>query len=133
YAEQNRSFEHLGAWTSSMVSVSGLSEPEQVLSIAVSSGTLEALDVAPEFGRWFSADDQKPGAAPTLLLSHGYWQQRFGGERDVIGRTVMVNSVPHRVIGVMPPSFRIADLPAAVVTPLQLDRMHAELSGFFLK
>lgn len=101
-------------------------------SVAVSPGTLEALGVPPELGRWFSADDQKPGAAPTILLSHGYWQQRFGGEADVLGRTVMVDSRPRQVIGVMPKSFRIADLPAAIIAPLQLDRTRAELSGFFL-
>ena len=132
YSEQNRSFEKMGVWTSSLVSVSGAGDPEQVPSIAVSPGTLEALGVPPELGRWFSADDQKPGAAPTILLSHGYWQQRFGGEADVIGRTVMVDSRPRQVIGVMPKSFRIVDLPAAIIAPLQLDRTRAELSGFFL-
>jgi predicted permease len=133
YSEQNRSFENMGAWTSSLVSVSGTGgDPEQVLSIAVSPGTLEALGVPPELGRWFSPDDQKPGAAPTVLLSHGYWQQRFGGRADVIGRTVMVDAQPRQVIGVMPKSFRIVDLPAAVFAPLQLDRTRAEMSGFFL-
>lgn len=132
YSEQNRSFENMGVWTPSLVSVSGAGDPEQVPSIAVSPGTLEALGVPPELGRWFSADDQKPGAAPTILLSHGYWQQRFGGEADVLGRTVMVDSRPRQVIGVMPKSFRIADLPAAIIAPLQLDRTRAELSGFFL-
>jgi predicted permease len=132
YSEQNRSFEHMGVWTPSQVSVSGVGDPEQVLSISVSPGVLEALGVPPEFGRLFSADDQKPGATPTILLSHGYWQQRFGGERDVIGRAVIVDSRPRQVIGVMPKSFRIADLPAAIFAPLQLDRRRAILSGFYL-
>jgi predicted permease len=133
YSEQNRTFENLGVWNSSLVSVSGTGgDPEQVLSIAVSPGTLEALGVPPALGRWFSAEDQKPGAAPAILLSHGYWQQRFGGQADVIGRTVMVDAQPRQVIGVMPISFRIADLPAAILAPLQLDRTRAELSGFFL-
>ncbi|MCI0366181.1 MAG: ABC transporter permease, partial [Phycisphaerales bacterium] len=133
YSEQNRSFENMGVWNSSRVSVSSAGgDPEQVLSIAVGPGTLEALGVPPELGRWFSADDQKPGAAPTILLSHGYWQRRFGGQADVIGRTMMVDAQPRFVIGVMPKSFRIADLPGALIAPLQLDRSRAELSGFFL-
>ncbi len=132
YIEQNRSFENLGVWNSSMVSMGGVGEPEQVLSIAVSPGTLEALGVAPERGRWFSAGDQRPGAAPTILLSHGYWQRRFGGRADVIGRTVLVDARQRQVIGVMPESFRIADLPAAIIAPLQLDRARAEMSGFYL-
>lgn len=132
YAEQNRSFENFGVWNSSMVSVGGIGEPEQVLSVAVSAGTLEALGVAPERGRWFSPEDQQPGAAATILLSHGYWQRRFGGREEAIGRTVLVDARPRQVIGVMPETFRIADLPADIITPLQLDRRRAELSGFYL-
>jgi len=132
YSEQNRSFEHMGVWTSSEVSVSGVGEPEQVLSIGVSPGTLDALGVPPALGRGFSVEDQKPGAAPTVILSHGYWLRRFGGQADVIGRKVTVDSRPREVIGVMPKSFRIADLPAAIIAPLQLDRSRAELSGFYL-
>lgn len=132
-SEQNRSFENFGVWTSSRVSVSNAGgDPEQVLSIAVSPGALDALDVPPELGRSFSADDQRPGAAPTILLSHAYWQQRFGAQADVIGRTVIVDAQPRLVIGVMPQSFRIADLPAAIIAPLQLDRSRAILSGFYL-
>src|SRR5215471_13525684 len=72
YSEQNRSFENMGVWSSSLVSVSGTGgDPEQVLSVGISPGTLEALGVSPELGHWFSAGDQKPGAAPTILLSHG--------------------------------------------------------------
>ena len=56
------------------------------------SGRSGGSGVPPELGRWFSADDQKPGAAPTILLSHGYWQERFGGQADVIGRTMMVDA-----------------------------------------
>jgi predicted permease len=132
YSEQNLTFENMGVWTSAKVSVSGVADPEQVLSIGVSPGTLEALEVAPQFGRSFSADDQKPGAAPTILLSHAYWQQRFGGDANVIGRTLIVDSRARQVIGVMPKTFRISDLPAAIIAPLQFDRSRAILSGFYL-
>jgi putative ABC transport system permease protein len=132
YAQENRSFEKLGVWNSSQVSISGNGEPEQVLSVGVSAGTLEALGIQPELGHWFSAEEQKPGAAPTLLLTHSYWQQRFGASRDVIERTVMVDSVPRKVIGVMPKSFGMADLPAAIIIPMQLDEAKAQLAGFNL-
>jgi len=80
YLHENRSFENMGVWNSSMVSVSGASDPEQVLAIGVSTGTLEALAIQPLLGHLFSDEDQKPGAAQTILLTHGYWQQRFGGD-----------------------------------------------------
>jgi predicted permease len=122
----------MGVWTSSQVSLSGAGDPEQVLSIAVSPGTLEALGIPAESGRWFSADDQKPDAVPTILLTHAYWQLRFGSDPGVIGRTVLVDSRSRQVIGVMPKSFRMADLPAAVILPLQLDEARATLAGFNL-
>jgi predicted permease len=132
YAKENRSFEHMGVWSSSQFSVSGAGDPEQVLAIGVSEGTLEALGVTPELGRSFSPEDQKPNAAQTILLTHSYWQQRFGGDAGVIGRTIIVESVPRRVIGVMPKAFRIADLPAAIILPMQLDEAKAQLAGFYL-
>jgi len=130
YSEQNRSFEKIGVWTPLQVSVSGVGDPEQVRAIAVSPGILEALGIPPALGRSFSAEDQKPGATRTILLSHGYWQRRFGGAASVIGRTVMVDSLPRQVIGVMPNSFRIADLPAAMILPLQLDGHGPPWRGF---
>jgi putative ABC transport system permease protein len=132
YAKENRSFEHMGVWSSAQFSISGVGDPEQVLAIGVSEGTLESLGVAPELGRWFSPDDQKPDAAQTILLTHSYWQQRFGSDANVIGRSIIVESVPRRVIGVMPKSFRIADLPAAIILPMQLDEAKAQLAGFYL-
>jgi predicted permease len=132
YSRQNRSFENLGVWAPWKVSISGMGNPEQALAIWVSPGTLEALGVPPALGRWFSAEDQKPGAAPTMLLTQGYWQQRFGGDKAVLGRTVVVDAIPRRVIGVMPQSFRVGDLPAAIIAPLALDEKQAILAGFYL-
>ena len=133
YLRENHSFENMGVWNSSMVAVSGASEPEQVLAIGVSAGTLEALSVPPMLGHWFSAQEQKPGAPQTVLLTHSYWQQRFGGDPAVIGRTLSVDSRPRQVIGVMPKEFRMADLPASIITPMQLDEARAEAAGFNLE
>jgi len=132
YAEQNRSFQSMGVWTSRPVTVTGLAEPEQVLANIVSDGLLQALAVQPEIGRPFTAADQAPGANGTVLLTHGYWLRRFGGDRSAIGRKILVDSVPHEIAGVMPASFRIADTPADLILPLQLDRRQAILEGFYL-
>jgi hypothetical protein len=64
FSEQNRSFENMGVWTPSKVSVSGVGEPEQVLSIAVSSGTLEALGVRPRWGAGFRPRIRNPARRP---------------------------------------------------------------------
>jgi hypothetical protein len=94
YTEQNRSFQSMGVWTSSPVTVTGLAEPEQVYANFISDGLLQALAVQPKIGRPFTAADQIPGANATLLLSYGYWQRRFGGDRSVIGRKILVDARP---------------------------------------
>src|SRR5580692_4921197 len=75
YAEQNRSFQSMGVWTSRAVTVTGMSEPEQVLANVISDGLLQALAARPEIGRPFTAADQVPGASGTVLLSDGYWRR----------------------------------------------------------
>src|SRR5580704_3484351 len=117
YAEQNRSFQALGVWTSGTANVTGLAEPEQVRTVAVSDGVLQALGVQPVAGRWLLAADQIPEASPaslsfsgrsaTLMLSYGYWQRHFGGDRSVIGRNLIVDSLPRRIAGVMLQGFRV--------------------------
>jgi predicted permease len=133
YEEQNRSFQSMGVWTSNAVTVTGLGEPEQIFANLVSDGLLQALAVQPEVGRPFTAADQAPGANGTVLLTHGYWQRRFGGDRSVIGRKILVDAVPREIVGVMPAGFRIADTPADLILPLQLDRRQAILEGFYLR
>ncbi len=133
YAEQNRSFQSMGVWTSHAVTVTGMGEPEQVFANVISDGLLQALAVQPEIGRPFTAADQVPGADGTVLLTHGYWQRRFGGDRSVIGRKILVDAVPREIAGVMPAGFRIADTPADLILPVQLDRRRATVAGFYLK
>ena len=132
YAEQNRSFQSMGVWTSRAVTITGLGEPEQIFANVISDGLLQALAVQPEIGRPFTAADQVPGASGTVLLSDGYWLRRFGGDRSVIGRKILVDAVPREIVGVMPVSFRIADTPADIILPMQLDRRQAILEGFSL-
>jgi predicted permease len=133
YTEQNRSFQSMGVWTSSYVTVTGLAEPEQVSANFISDGMLPALAVEPEIGRWFVPAEQLPGSNELVLLTYGYWQRRFGGDRSVIGRKIFVDASPREIIGVMPAGFRIADTTADLILPLRLDRSRAILAGFYLR
>src|SRR5690349_17978233 len=109
YAEQNRTFQSLGVWTTDISNVTGLEEPEQVRAVVVSDGVLQALGVAPRLGRWLMAADQTPRGPQRVLLGYGYWQRRFGGDRGVIGRNLMVDSQSVEIVGVMPKGFRFVD------------------------
>src|SRR5215471_4228414 len=130
YAEQNRACQALGGWVSGTASVTGVGEPEQVRRVFVSDGTLEALNVAPVLGRWLGQSDQAVGSPETVMLSYGYWQQRFGGDRRVIGRGIRVDSRPREIVGVMPPGSRLVNVDADLIRPVRFERSKLVLAGF---
>jgi len=130
YAEQNRTFQSLGVWVTGTANVTGLAEPEQVRAVDVSDGVLQALGTPPEVGRWFSAADQVPGGPETAILSYGYWQRRFGGDRSVIGRNILVDSHPREIVGFMPKGFQFVDADFDLVRPLAFNRGKLNLAGF---
>ena len=130
YAEQNRTFQSLGVWVTGTANVTGLAEPEQVRTAYVSDGLFQALGTPPEVGRWFSAADQIPRGPETVMLSYGYWQRRFGGNRAVIGRNMMVDSRPREIVGVMPKGFQFVDADFDLVGPLAFERGKLILAGF---
>jgi len=79
--------------------MTGMGDPEQLVTVTATQGVLPALGVAAYIGRWFSNEDDTPGSPETVILSYGYWQRKFGGDRDVLGRTIAINFVPRQVIG----------------------------------
>ncbi|HEV3329615.1 MAG TPA: ABC transporter permease [Bryobacteraceae bacterium] len=139
YAEHNRTFQALGVWTANTVSVTGLAEPEQVRAVLISEGVLETLGVPPAAGRWLSHADQIPvareqfgfvGRSATVMLSYGYWQRRFGGDRSVIGRSITVDSRTKQIVGVMPRGFRLVNADFDLIEALVFDRNRVILAGF---
>ena len=87
----------------------GLTErdrPEELTGMRVSDSFFEVWAVAPLLGRVFSADEEKPGGAHVVLLSYGFWRQRFAGDREVVGRTLEIDGLPATVIGVLPEALR---------------------------
>jgi predicted permease len=130
YSEQNRSFQAMGVWAPGTANITGVGEPEQVNTISVTDGVLEALNVAPVVGRWFSHEDQVPNGPERVMLNYGYWQRKFGGDRTVVGRNILVDSRPREIVGVLPRGFRIVDGDFDVLLPLSFDRGKAILAGF---
>lgn len=84
--------------------VRGPEGTEQVTGSAVSSDFFRVLATPAALGRTFAPDEERDGA-PVVVLSHGYWQRRFGGDASVVGRDVVLGDVPHTVVGVMPVGF----------------------------
>jgi putative ABC transport system permease protein len=130
YTHENRSFRALGLWSRGSENVTGGVLPEEATSLNVSVGTLPALGIPPAMGRWFSDEDHTMGAAETVILTHGYWQRRFGGDMSVIGRQLMIDAQPHMVVGVMPAGFRFLDETPDVILPLRFEPGTLTLGGF---
>jgi predicted permease len=130
YLEEGRSFEESGLYTGGSATITGLNEPERVDVLRVTYGVLPALRIRPVVGRTFSARDDSPGTPETVILSYAYWQRKFGGDPQAVGRRLMVDGAARDIIGVLPQSFRIRDDHPAVLLPLRFDRAKIFVGDF---
>ena len=129
--EQNTTFQDIGGYDSDSLSVTGAGEPEQVRGLDVTDGTLPLLGVKPALGRLFTREDDSPGTPETVLLSYGYWRQKFGGATSVIGRSIIVDGKSRQIIGVLPQGFHfLDDEDTSLVIPFQWDRNKMKLGNF---
>ncbi|HYK22757.1 MAG TPA: ABC transporter permease [Pyrinomonadaceae bacterium] len=117
--QQNNVFEGLAAYTGARGILSGLGEPESVGAPRVSANFFSVLGVDPVLGRTFQAGEDVPGAAKVTVLTYGFWQRRFGGDANVIGRSLTVNGDNYTIIGVLPASFQFALRPPDLFVPYQ--------------
>jgi predicted permease len=103
----SRSFDQVAIAIGSNLNLTGDGEPERIGTIRVSPNLLPMLGVHPALGRVFTAEDAAEGAAGTALLHHGTWLRRYGGDPNVVGRSLILNGQSYQVIGVMPKSFTL--------------------------
>jgi len=97
----------------------GGGEPERLQGRLVSASFLSTLKVQPFPGRDLVADDDRPGAIPTVLLSHAFWNRRFNADPAIVGKPIMLNNQSYTVVGVLPRDFQF-DLDADVTIPIGL-------------
>jgi putative ABC transport system permease protein len=106
WREQNSSFENLGVFRRQSYSLTGSGEPERLVGSMISADVFEVLKVAPAYGRVFTGDEDKAGSTPVVVLSHGLWQRRFGGDPSIIDQTLTFDGHAFTVIGIMPADFQ---------------------------
>jgi predicted permease len=99
------SFTAMGAFTTASANLVDRGEPERLIGARVTAEVLPVLGVRPLLGRVFTPEEDREGAAGTVIISHGLWRERFGSDPHAIGRTVVLNDLPFQIIGVMPPGF----------------------------
>jgi putative ABC transport system permease protein len=120
---QSQVFEHLVAYERGSRELTGRGEPERLESLKVTAKVFPALGLSPQLGRAFAAEDDRPEAAPVVLIGHTLWQRRFGGNPAIIGQSLTLGGQSWTVIGIMPPRSRSL-LPlerADVWLPLAID------------
>lgn len=89
-----------------ILSVSHEERAERAFAMLVTGNFFDVVGAPPMVGRTFlPEEDRTPNGAPVLVLSHAYWPRRFGGDRTIVGRTIIVNGHPYTIIGVMRPAF----------------------------
>ncbi len=109
--EQSSSLEAVGAYVYRQATLTNQDNAERIGAAYVSSGVFESLGAQPVLGRSFQESDEEPAQSLVTVLSYRTWQQRFGGEKSVLGRTMKLNGNLYTVIGVMPAWFHLPEDP----------------------
>jgi putative ABC transport system permease protein len=104
--KQVTSFDGLAAGRYNYDNLTGIEKPTSLTGGLVTQDYFKVLGERPLIGRTFTKEDAAANAKPTAVLSYDLWQKQFGGRREIVGETVMLNDVPHEVIAVMPRTFK---------------------------
>jgi putative ABC transport system permease protein len=130
YRDHQRVFEAIGAWESNEVSITGRGQPERIEALSVTDTTLPLLRVQPALGRLFDKQDDTPGSPLRVVLTYGYWQRRFGGAPNIVGKPLKVGEEAGEIIGVLPSSFRFLRTHPEVLLPMRLQRVDFVMFDF---
>lgn len=105
WQEQNRSFDYMAAYYGTSLGLAGGEEPRRVQALVTSADMFRVLGVEPLMGRNFTPDNDLEGADRVMIISYALWQNQFGADPEIVGRSVIIHSDPHTIIGVMPAGF----------------------------
>jgi predicted permease len=120
WTAQANSFEQTAAYgdASYSLSVGGGELPEQLTGALATANLFPVLGVQPVIGRDFQASDDRAEAARTVILSHAFWQRRFGGNPAIVGSEIRLDGEPHTVVGVMPAGMNFPNAATQLWVPL---------------
>ena len=121
---QNQSFEHLAIYSWWSTNLTGIDSPERIQGMAVTANFLDALGVKPIMGRNFSAEENEQGNDNVAILTYGLWQRRFGGDPNIVGKTITLSSNVCTIIGVLPEKFAYP-ANAEVYSPIPITQQSA--------
>jgi len=106
YRDRNRSFSQAAAYEAAGFNLTGEGTPLRINAAAVTASLFSLLGVPPQLGRTFTTDEEHLGSTPVAILSFPLWQDHYGADRGILGKTIKLDEKPYLVVGVMPPSFK---------------------------
>jgi putative ABC transport system permease protein len=134
YRDQNQTFDEIAAFNDRSFNLTGSGDPERIIGAWSSANLFSVLGTEPAIGRVFTVEEEEPGKDLVVVLSHGLWQRRFGGDPAIVGQQVSMNGVNRTVIGIMPPQFAFPRKETEVWVPLAINQNLKNARGaFFLK
>jgi len=129
WRERGAVFERLAAVEYRSANLTGDGEPEAVPLARLSADYFPMLGIVPARGRAFGADEEAPGREAAVVLGHGLWMRRYGGDPGIVGRSVRVDGRPHTVVGILSEGTRLPQdtelaVPLALPAALRDERGH---------
>jgi putative ABC transport system permease protein len=121
WRRRNDVFQSIAAMTNTSTTITGDGEPLQVPTGVVSWAFFDALGVGASRGRTFVPDDEIVGRHRNVVITHGFWKRRYGGDPAVVGRTMTINGNAWQIVGVLPESFRFVDADLDLWVPLIIE------------
>jgi len=109
WRNQSRTFSEMSAIRGVGFNLAGVTQPENISGDAVSPNFLSMMGVRPFLGRDFDASEEKAGTPPVILLSYSLWQSHFGGDPNIVGRTIKLDDRSFTIVGVLPSNYRSLD------------------------
>jgi putative ABC transport system permease protein len=124
---QSQSLARIAAYGGGDMTLTGAGSAERVVAGAVTADFFPLLGVQPALGRNFTREEDTPNGPKAAILGHGLWQSRFGGDADLLGRTITLNEQSYTVVGILPTRFQYPE-PFQLWTPMAL----GETGGTFV-
>ena len=105
WRERNQVFSAIGGSRFASFVLTGNGEPVRIAAMPTTASLADVFGVAPELGRWYTEEEDRPGGPKVVVLSHDFWATRLGGDRGALGRTLTFDGEPYEIIGILPRAF----------------------------
>ena len=118
YRDQNQTLEHIAAYANIGLSLTGMERTERLQAMRVSANIFQMLGVEARSGRTLLPEDDDPGRRHVAVLTYDCWQRRFGGDPQLVGKTLNLNGEPYQAVGILPAKFVLPNKEAELAIPL---------------